>query len=664
MKKGSGRRSLSVRMMISMGGLILGICLFFGLSTSSLATKILKESIDESMLEIVDEAADSVYLKVMDEFNILETLVSYDGFFDVNNEQNKEIIKDLLSDFEKKNNILNMIVTDKSGNGYSLKAENVDISDQDFFKNAVKGKNVVTDPIELDGPLKIEGHNDFVTIYSIPIWNDSKEIVGTISSICDGYELCDFISDIEYATSGYAYIINKQGKSIAHSTDKSLIMGASITERAKTEEGLSQLAEIEQKMINGEQGLGEYVYENVTKYMSYTPIGDLNWSLALTAPENEVMAGVTDLNLQTVNVSIAFFLIGITVAAIFSRNISKPIKTAAGLAYNLAKGDFTQDLPEKLLKRRDEIGLLADSFKQLNEGMNELLASIRVASDQVATGAKQISDSSMLLSQGATEQASSLEELTASIEEISTQTKFNAENADNANRIAIQTKTLANEGNEQMNEMLGAMEKINTSSNNISKIIKVIDDIAFQTNILALNAAVEAARAGQAGKGFAVVAQEVRKLAAKSAAAAKETTELIESSIVKVNDGTKIAKETAEHLNKIVDGISKAAEIVNSISVASNEQASAISQINQGIMQVSQVVQENSSTSEEGAAASEELSGQAAMLKEQIAKFKLKDGNHIDLNQKKEKTEPTVPEPKNDQTDIKISLSDKNFGKY
>lgn len=323
----------------------------------------------------------------------------------------------------------------------------------------------------------------------------------------------------------------------------------------------------------------------------------------------------------------------------------------------IAEGDLTTQIHIKC-----NGDLLGQALLELVHNTHRVVSTIYAAADQVASGSTLVADSSFALSQGATEQASSIQQLTASLEEIASQTNLNAKNAEKANELAQNAKSNAAAGNEHMKGMLSAMDEINDSSANISKIIKVIDDIAFQTNILALNAAVEAARAGQHGKGFAVVAEEVRNLAAKSANAAKETTTLIEGSKKKVDAGTKIANDTAEALSQIVAQIAAAADIVNSIAQASGQQAHAIEQVNGGILQVSHVVSTNAATSEESAAASEELSSQAAQLKDSVSVFKLKRSTRKEIS--KDSGETRQLNASAVSAGQRISLGDNDFGKY
>lgn len=301
--------------------------------------------------------------------------------------------------------------------------------------------------------------------------------------------------------------------------------------------------------------------------------------------------------------------------------MASTIRDQAEVADEVAKGNMTVQVSPK-----GEKDLLGKALYKLVQDTDQNLSNVKESSVQVTVGSDQVATASQALAQGATEQASALQQVTASVNEIAEHTKDNATQANQADELMHEVRNMAVSGNEQMKGMIAAMEDINESSETISKIIKTIDDIAFQTNILALNAAVEAARAGVHGKGFAVVAEEVRNLAAKSASAASETAEMIEDSIQKVGHGTKLAESTAKALDEIAAAIERSAELIAAIATSSNDQATAVSQVDQAIGQVSQVVQTNSATSEECAAASEELSNQAANLRNLMSYYKLTGG--------------------------------------
>lgn len=286
----------------------------------------------------------------------------------------------------------------------------------------------------------------------------------------------------------------------------------------------------------------------------------------------------------------------------------------------LAEGDLNYRLPDDW---KGDFGLISGKYNDITASLRKTFRNIDSASNQVSNGSQQVADGAQTLSQGATEQAASIDQLNDQISTISKKVDNTADFAANAMKVVNDTGDKIRECGDEMSQMLTAMDDINKSSAEISKIIKVIDDIAFQTNILALNAAVEAARAGNAGKGFAVVADEVRNLAAKSAEAASQTTSLIENSIESVKRGADIAHETAGTLDKIVKNASLISDEVSKISDASNEQASEIRRVSQGVEQIAAVVQSNTATAEESAATSEELSGQSGVLRNLLAHFKI-----------------------------------------
>ena len=540
-----------------------------------------------------------------------------------------------------------------------------DYSDRAYVKSAMKGETAVSEPLvsKITGQLSI--------MVSAPIWEGGvpgKKVAGVVYFVPNETFLNDIVASLQVSPNGSAYILNNAGYTIAHKNMDNVKNRENTQEDAKTDKKLKDLAALEVRMTLGESGFGRYEYGGSRKFLAFSPIeGTEGWSLAINAPTKDFTQSTVNGIIITIILMVVFLAISSYMAYRLARQIGEPVKDCAQRLRLLAEGDL--DTPVHEIHTGDETQILADSARTLVQGfrlmiqdMDEMLAEmsrgnltadskceeayvggyrglldsarklsaqlsdtlrqINQSADQVSAGAEQVSAGAQALSQGATEQASAIEELAATINDISGKIIATADRAGDVHSQSSETGREVEQCNEQMLELVNAVRDIGESSSQIGKIIKTIEDIAFQTNILALNAAVEAARAGTAGKGFAVVADEVRNLASKSAEASKSTSVLIEGSARSVEKGMKIADETAASLQKAVISTENTVKAVDKITEATAEQSQAVSQVTQGVDQLSSVVQTNSATAEESAAASEELSGQAVILKELVGQFK------------------------------------------
>ncbi|MCI9121701.1 MAG: HAMP domain-containing protein [Oscillibacter sp.] len=543
-----------------------------------------------------------------------------------------------------------------------------DYSDREYVQQAMAGNVYVSEPLvsKITGELSI--------MVAAPLYAggiQSASIVGVVYFVPHETFLNDIVSSISISPNSRTYMINKNGDTIADVTLETITV-QNIEQEAQSDASLRGLAEIHAAMRRGENGFGSYQSGKHGVFTAYAPVGGTDgWSVAVASPKLDYLSSTLFgiiLNLVVIFLSI---VISSIVALRLAGNISNPMKACAERMRLLVEGDLESPVPQ--VQNQDETGMLAASTGQLVEGLssiigdisyllnemanqnldihsncresyvgsfqsilismqhlktelNDTMREINRSAGQVSAASGQVSVSAQNLSQGAMDQASSVEELAARVSEIAGQAKDTAASAldlrDQTHRAGKDVSSC----NQQMAELMSAMDRIQASSDEIGKIIKTIEDIAFQTNILALNAAVEAARAGSAGKGFAVVADEVRSLASKSAEASRNTSALIERSTEAVQTGTEIARHTAEALSAVVGSITSVVGAIDQIAAVSNEQSDAVLQVDEGIGRISSVVQSNSATAEESAAASQELSAEAAGLKQMVDRFTLTGG--------------------------------------
>ena len=608
-------KSLKSYLITVTGSLVLTVCVLSTLIAYAFASNAAMIIIFDNLGALANSISLQINSALKQETSTLSALALSDTFrSDSVSAQDKALSLRQFKDSDSRNIVL--AVTDTRGNAYTSDGEYINIADRDYFKQAINGTKVISDPMASP-----QNPGNLSIIYAIPIRNNQNRISGVLCLERDASALSDIVRQIPIGKTGAPYVLsNITGNTIGDSSYQNVVNLENIEKMSASDASLKALAEQHSYMRTGKTGTGKYTYKGTNYLMAYTQIEGQNWSVVCRAPENEFTGSIKTMLIVMLTVALIFSAIGIVIAIIIAIRLSYPIIVMSDALDCISNGDLIiKHIPieqrEKVNRRKDEIGKMSRSLANMLVKLTKMTSDILSAAKQIEDGSSQISSTSQSVSSGASQQAASTEEMSATMEQMAANIRQNADNAAKTQSIASKTASDSKAGGDAVNLALTAVK-------DIAEKIHIVEDIASQTNLLALNAAIEAARAGDAGRGFAVVASEVRKLAERSQTAAGEISELSTHTL-------QTAEKAGEMINGVVPSIDETSQLIEEIAVASREQDNGAQQVSKAIVQLDTVVQQNAAASEQMAAMAEELSANARSLVQTISFFQIDDSDSV-----------------------------------
>lgn len=608
-------KSIKSRIIILISLLSIVVCTGLAIELYNSSKNILIQDVRQTMPNFVTQATENINQFAVNQINTLNILASSENLSTAaNNINDTQGIKEILSKETKSLGSLKMAIVNSQGTAVYTNGETEDVKNTDYFKKAIKGENVITDPI------KINKENSPVMIYAVPI-KTNDIITGVLISVREGYELSNFVKNIKYGKSGDIIILNRQGETIGHSNIEIAKKSIHIKESTETDSNKKNtdtttsataniidkdsdflnMPDLIKQMTNGKSGFGNHTFNGVERFIIYGPIGKLGWSMAIEVTKSEVLSGLSSLKMKCIAVSIVFLILSIIIGYLIARNISNPINYLTGICEQMANGNFIFSLKESHTKRKDEIGNLAVSFNKIKITFSEIIQnlieeaknmdrSVQTFTHIVSELNEMIENLSSVtkdLSIGMNNTAASTDEMSASSCNMENSIKNIADNSQSISVSANQISTTAENTlenfikshdkifntlkstKETLEKSLAKAEKVNEISNLSGAIL----EIASETNLLALNANIEAARAGEEGKGFNVVAGEIGKLADSSKNTITEMQSIVKNVITSVRD---LSENSNEMLTFIENDIGKDYELILEIMNQYTEDARSI----------------------------------------------------------------------------------------